>query len=431
MHFFHDFKSFEDASLDLMRPLTLLIGRNGAGKSNAIEGVELLANIAHGRPLFEVVDVGRGSAGGFEVRGGLDGCVREGAKAARFELGFEARILFDGEWEPVAYRVAVGSSLPGPRIVSERLTVGDRTLFTASLGSGGDILDITYDNFAKGGNKPVTRLAADRSVLARYASFAPAGNNRSARAKSAHNVVIGVERYLNAAFIFDPHPRAMRDYARMGQANLARDGSNLSSVLYNLHTGDEAAKARLATIQQRISQFPEEPFAGIEFVTTSLNDVILALKNEDGTTVDARRLSDGTLRALAILTALETVPEFSRIVIEEMDNGIHPSRVETLVDALWESAKRRNLNVLATTHNPATLDCLDEEQLRSVVIAHVDSHTNLSRLTPLSELPRSEVFMEPGQLGGLVTKRTIERFLDSGFEETHKQRMKSWLESLP
>jgi hypothetical protein len=357
--------------------------------------------------------------------------VRAGAKLARFELGFEASIRFDGDWKPVDYRVAVGSSFPGPRIVSERLTVGERTLFSATLGNGGDILDVTYDNFARGRNKPTTHLTADRSVLARYASFAPIGNGKESRARSAHGVVTGMEHHLNAAFVFDPHPRAMRDYARMGQANLARDGSNLSSVLYSLHKGDDAAKARLTTIQQRISQFPEEPFAGFDFVTTSLNDVILALKSTDGSSVDARRLSDGTLRALAILTALETVPELSRIVIEELDNGIHPSRVETLVDALWESAKRRNLNVLATTHNPATLDCLDEEQLRSVVIAHVDSRTNVSRLTPLSELPRSEVLMEPGQLGGLVTKRTIERFLDSGFEEAHKQRMKSWLESLP
>ena len=45
-----------------------------------------------------------------------------------------------------------------------------------------------------------------------------------------------------------------------------------------------------------------------------------------GVLVDARLLSDGTLRMLAVVTALETVPTGSRIIIEEFDNGLHPSR---------------------------------------------------------------------------------------------------------
>lgn len=45
MHQFLDFKSFEEASLDLSRPFTVLIGKNGSGKSNAIEGIELLAQL--------------------------------------------------------------------------------------------------------------------------------------------------------------------------------------------------------------------------------------------------------------------------------------------------------------------------------------------------------------------------------------------------
>lgn len=41
------FKSFRDAILPL-RDLTLLIGRNGSGKSNAIDGLHVLARLAEG-----------------------------------------------------------------------------------------------------------------------------------------------------------------------------------------------------------------------------------------------------------------------------------------------------------------------------------------------------------------------------------------------
>ena len=54
MHILKNFKNFADARLDLLSPMTLLIGRNGSGKSNVIEGVELLAQIAHGRPFMRL-----------------------------------------------------------------------------------------------------------------------------------------------------------------------------------------------------------------------------------------------------------------------------------------------------------------------------------------------------------------------------------------
>ncbi|HCF59423.1 MAG TPA: hypothetical protein DFS52_15700 [Myxococcales bacterium] len=60
VHHLKDFKSFESASISLFRPLTVLIGRNGSGKSNLIEGLELLAVLAGGSSLHEISDLGRG-----------------------------------------------------------------------------------------------------------------------------------------------------------------------------------------------------------------------------------------------------------------------------------------------------------------------------------------------------------------------------------
>lgn len=429
MHRFQDFKGFADARIDLMRPVTLLIGRNGAGKSNVIEGVELLANLAHGMPLSSISDVGRGAPGSFELRGGLDGCVRRSAAGRGLSLGFQAKFLFDGSTQLFEYVIEVDPT-GGGRVSTERLSVGDRLIFSAAGGGSPEIVDVTFDNFARGGIKPTTHLAADRSVLSRYASFAPLPQQKRPRIKDAHTLVRAIELHLNAAFVFDPHPRAMRGYARIGQTALARDGSNLSAVLYSLFAGDDKSREILNRIKNRIQQVPEEPFVDFDFVTTRLNDVMLALKTSAGDSVDARQLSDGTLRALAVLTAIETVPEVSRIVVEEVDNGIHSSRLDGLVDALWETASRRRLNVLMTTHNPATLDCLDAQQLQSVTIAYLNPTNNCSELIRLVDLPRAETIIEPGLLGGLVTKQTLDRFLGPDAKGDQQARMKAWLESL-
>lgn len=54
MHRLNDFKNFAEAELDLFKPLTVLLGRNGSGKTNLIEGIELLAALARGTPLNEI-----------------------------------------------------------------------------------------------------------------------------------------------------------------------------------------------------------------------------------------------------------------------------------------------------------------------------------------------------------------------------------------
>jgi len=435
VHIFRDFKGFRHAGLNLFQPVTLLVGKNASGKTNAIEAIELLANLAHGRPLYKITDIGRGGPDTFELRGGLPGCPRAGG--SRFGLGFDqAYVHFQRTRHKVAYWIEIEVD-PDPRIVAESLSIGTRKLFDAWTKSSTepDILTAQYDNFARGGNKPRTDLPADRSIVSRYGDFTSDLRTRQSSVRTRHvdacGVINAVNRYLHSSFVFDPVPRAMRAYERVGQRVLLRDGSNLSSVLYALHQGDEADQATLQSILGRIRQIPEEPFVDFDFIVTRQNDVLLAFKETaDGPPLDARVMSDGTLRSLAVLTALETVEPGSRIIIEEFDNGLHPSRVGVLSDALWDCAKRRHLNVLATTHNPATLNALDTDQLDGVVLCFWAREQAASRLIPLLEVPRTDVLFEQGQLGDLVTKNIVERHLAPLFTESQRHKALEWLDSL-
>lgn len=421
MHRFVNFKGFADAQINLFEPVTLLIGKNGSGKTNAIEGVELLAEVAHGRPLYEVSDVGRGGA--FEVRGGLPGCVRTGSET--FGLGFSGSL----EEQPFDYAVEIRAE-PEPRIAAERLTHGSRTLFATLEGSEtitSGVLRVRYDNFARGRNKPISTLPADRSILSQYATFAS-----SDKLQDAASTVASIRSYLRASFVFDPIPKGIRQYDRMGNRILTRHGANLSPVLYALSTGSEAERASLKRILRWIRQLPEEPYESFDFVTTQLNDVMFGLRErKGGPLIDARLLSDGTLRCLAVLTALETVQEGARVIVEEFDNGLHASRTGVLAGAIWDASARRKLNALCTTHNPATLDALTPEQLGGVVVAYWDKAQQASRLIPLLELPRADVLLERGHLGDLVTRRVLEQHLMPGFEEKQQEEARSWLKSLP
>ena len=104
------------------------------------------------------------------------------------------------------------------------------------------------------------------------------------------------------------------------------------------------------------------------------------------------------------------------------------NKVKLLIDTIWECSKRRNLNVLATTHNPATLNGLIAEQLDCVVVCHYDPNEQADKLTPLSEIPFSDVLLQKGQLGDLMTQNVLETYLMPNFEEEQQHKAEEWLE---
>ena len=416
MYCLTDFKNFARAELDLFEPLTVLLGRNGSGKTNLIEGIELLAALMRGVPFNEITDIDRG--GGFEVRGGLRSCIRFGGH--NLELRFnQATVRFVGKPSPVDYFIRIAPHGRNDiRFLAERLKIGNRTLFDA-VKSGEELMEVRYDNFSRGRN-PSLQVSASRSVLSRYEELIANSQANTTKLRHSTTAVRGVRQYLRNSYIFDPQPKAMREYARAeSNPQLLRGGANLSAVLYFLSEGDEKQRDSLQRITDVIRHIPEEPFTEIGFADTSLGDVMVGFvpDGQPGTNVrkliDARLLSDGTLRMLAIVTALETVPEASRIVIEEFDNGLHPSRARLLVRTLFDAATRRRLNILVTTHNPAFMDALDEEHVDNVLICHGDDGRDGSKVTKLGDLDIAGTFGVRGGLGDFVTQGALEEA--SGF----------------
>ena len=426
MHYLINFKGFNAASIDLLRPFTLLIGPNGSGKTNVIEAIELLSFVARGHPLYEIADVGR-TATGIQIRGGLQSCGRMGEDF--FTLGFMAHIRFAGVPEVVDYILHICTK-PHPQILREQLKVGDRIIYETLIknpASASRDLVVKYDNFARGGRKPQIAASSERSVLSQYREIAQKNQNF----KECMRLVQIVMNHLLASFVFDPNPKLMHGYERIGNSVLSRDGANLSAVLYALSVGDKAERESLARLLSQIRQLPNEPYEDFNFTVTDLGDVIFGLREKTGYTVDARSLSDGTLRTLAILTALETAQKGSRVIVEEFDNGLHPSRVGILTSAIEKAIKRRDLNVLVTTHNPATMNNLTAEQIKGVVLCTWSKEKEAADLVELMQVPRSDELLERGQLGDLVSRRVLEQYVAPEFEEQRRKKMLAWIEALP
>lgn len=416
------FKSYQNATLPLS-PLTLLIGANASGKSNAIEAVRFLSWLARGRRLEEILSAVQEADQ--QIRGSVDNLAYAGEN--HFGLGCQTD---DDEWNRLELEIAVDAE--GIRIVEESVQDSkNKVPLYAVADPASDYsheIQVQYNNFARGGRKPRISCTDQQAVFTQLETPARFG---SARSQKIIPRVTGRYRNLLSQILFlDPSPRRMRQYSFRVERTLKGDGSNLSSVLYDLCE----KRGEKDEVLQFIRALPEQDIRDLTFLQTPRNEVMLRLTEtfaHEDRNWDAPLLSDGTLRVLAVAAALLSAPEGSLVIIEEIDNGVHPSRAGSLLESIQQVANRRNLHVLLSTHNPALLDALPGSAVPDVVCCYRDPEAGDSRLLRLEDLREYPELVAQGPLGQLMTQGILDRFLkDRRSPEEKRARALAWLEGL-
>lgn len=420
---FSRFKSFREGSLPLA-PLTLMIGANASGKSNGIEAVRFLSWLAKGQRLDDIMVAVQEDDP--LVRGTIQDLTY--ASESSFELSCEA----DREWNRFTVVIEVQSD--GMRVRDEAITSPSTSVPLYKVAAPADRysheIQVQYNNFARGGVKPKIPCSDQQAVLTQLGTPARFAKGHEKAQRVIPEVVESYRSFLADILFLDPSPRRMRQYSFKNERRLKGDGSNLSSVLFSL-CRNEATKER---ILEFIRALPEQDIRGIGFVETPRSEVMVQLRESFAGVDhpwDAAVLSDGTLRVLAVAAALLSAPEDSLVIVEEIDNGVHPSRAEMLLANIKEVAERRGLKVLLSTHNPALLDSLPPESVPDVICCYRDPETGASRTIRLEELRDYPELVAQGPLGRLMTRGVIDTFLkDRRSPEEKRQQSLRWLDSL-
>lgn len=422
-----NFKSFSDAKLPLSE-LTVLIGANASGKSNALEALQLLSWLSGGQRLsqlrFDVKDRKLG------LRGTTADLFRIGQEGTSFRLG--CSLEPDANGRSLELTIELGLDGGGLRVLHEELTCPEASssfpLYRVAepAPSHGREIQVEYNNFAKGGKKPQVVCVDEMPVFTQLVTPARFGATHEHSQKMIPRAARRITDALSKVLFLDPDPRSMRGYTHRSETTLGGDGTNLSGVLYHL-TEDQGCKQEVLDFIQAL---PEQDILDIQYVLTPRDEIMVRLVESFGGApqpTDAVLLSDGTLRVLAIAAALLSVPEGALVVIEEIDNGVHPSRAEGLMRRIQEIATRRHLRVLLTTHNPALLDSVPTAALPHVVASFRDPENGSSRLVRLQDLPTYPELVARGRLGHLVTEGILDRFLkDASTEEERQAQRLRW-----
>jgi predicted ATPase len=428
------FKSYQAARLPLA-PLTVLIGANASGKSNAIEALRLLAWLAQGQKLAAIRYAAQ--HGEHIVRGRLEDLAY--CQGEEFSLGCDTNSSI--EWNQLRLTLAHredGLHLIGETLSSPNSNVPLYALDQPSRGRSTDV-GVAYNNFKRGGLKPHLICSDQMALFTQLTSAASFNAEHKKAGKHIPEVAKKYEHWLSAMLFLDPVPARMRDYAFTAEKRLNGDGANLSGVLFNLWGTDDLAKQapyfeNRAEILAFIQSLPEQQIAGLKFLTEPRGGVMLQLTETFGDvqrTYDASLLSDGTLRVLAIAAALLAAESNSLVVIEEIDNGVHPSRAQHLLERIQALAERRELRVLLSTHNPALLDAVPDAAIPAVVFCYRDPKDGASRLLRLEDVPDYPELIAQGSIGQLMTSGILERFVKQDHHpEERKARALAWLQHM-
>jgi predicted ATPase len=177
-------------------------------------------------------------------------------------------------------------------------------------------------------------------------------------------------RGLHDVSVFRLLPNSLRAPATHKSAaqQISSDGSGLGAVLADITLDDPRRRDRIGETLTRV--VPSS--CGVSVVRSSLTldtayEPMVEFANVGK--VSADRLSEGTLYALAIITALSTENRPKHVLIDDLDKGLHPSAQAELIAILRSFlADDPELQIIASTHSPYLLDHFEPREVRVMTL---------------------------------------------------------------
>lgn len=338
-----DYLSVRDEELSL-GSLNVLIGANASGKSNLMDALRFLRDV-----------VQHGFSSSVASRGGFIHLACKASRASNVRLA----ATFEHDHERFKWSILLSRQDFTYDILEEvhRLPVGEppQQLLLSRNGTGwwwsGDEGRVELKE--RPGRCALAAAAADASFPAR-----------------------DVADFTRSWGFFDPNPGALRRASMVADASaLAIYGQNLAARLHALEKTDRERFDLVHSATRDILGVPEK----ISFLTSEDDDRVALLFSERGLQyrIHQAGCSSGTLRMLAIMTALLGTPDATLIGIEEPENYIHPRALSAFTEHVLSPEGRGQL--IFTTHSPYLLDVLDAPE--AVLLVHRDDQlgTKVSR----------------------------------------------------
>lgn len=378
-----NYKSIERCDVAL-GPLTVLVGRNGAGKSNFLDALRFVAD-----GLRTSLDHA------IKARGGIDSVRRRSTGHPR-NFAIQLRLVLPGG-SPATYGFEVAAREKGGFIVkSEGLKLPNAFFHIDRSERGSPRHPSPQGELDVPATTREPRFTASREHMP-----PPMPDRLYLVTASGFSEFRPVYDALLALGFYSFNPKAMRDPQTPDAGELLhQDGSNIASVIARLERDEPEAMhrvteylAKIVPSVQRVQQVTHGAWETIEF-HQEIKGARAPWRFE------ALSMSDGTLRAVGALVAImqrfERKSPVQLAGIEEPETALHPAAVAALSGALHEAALRTQ--VIVTCHSPDVLDHIDPEHDGLFVVQAEEGVTTVARVDPASREMMKDHLRTPGEL---------------------------------
>lgn len=207
----------------------------------------------------------------------------------------------------------------------------------------------------------------------------------------------------------NPDAATMRRGASLNDAHpLAGSGANLAAVIGRIFEREGAQEFVLD------AQFVIGDLADVRPVRDERRnqwdfDVVM----RGGRTFTPALVSDGTLRVLALLAALHDPDHRGVVMIEDLENGLHPEYQGRLCDRLAARTTDSGRQVIATTHSPVVVSAVMQQPHSAAVFLDqvagpTDERDGVRRP---QHRTRARRIADGGERGTYVTVAELEKYL--------------------
>lgn len=401
-----NFKNFADESIRF-GPFTVIVGANATGKSNIRDALRFLHGIGHNYTLAEIVGGKIGTGGHQEwepIRGGASEIIRYGWKS----FGLELQMQVDKDTMKYFIEVGMDTSKPNRlRVIQENLWISDLMIYNAHI-DGDSIHNQDSD----------TRLCIclpKEESQNRYGSKIAFSRNKAVASQiyeskqwnifqTYRSPILLLLESLQRIRFFEPVPARMRKPAPPEMTVLGDQGENLPSVLMNTCKNERER----SFIAEWICELTLMDVKDFEFLKDLRGLIHLMIRDGDNRRVSADSASDGTLRFLSMLTILFGQSANFTYLFEEINKGIHPSKIQLLLNLIQEQTYSQRVQVVTTTHSSDLLSMLSDDAFENASIVACIGESSDAIIRPLSELHRIRQLRASQGLGRLLASGWME-----------------------
>lgn len=411
-----NFKNFRQAELTL-GPFTVLVGTNATGKSNLREAFRFLHGISRGYTLSEIIGE-KWIEGGVRVWNGIRGGHRELVFfPILYQPPYEREFTFEVDFEiedvmPLKSKYSIKvdplGDPTGIALVSAESLQVDQELLLQTYFELSELSWITKVGNHESRNyslvnRPLFSQLAQGS-LDHWFMFDDPKSPDLTRFRGIENMARTALSAFNSMRFFDFSPDAMRQPSQMGQLVLGDRGENLSSVLYAIWQDPERKQTLLSWLEEIM---PGE-VVDLEFPTDQIGRVLVMMVEGTGQKISAYSLSDGTLRFLAMLAAFFGPERAKFYFFEELETGIHPTRLYLLTQLIENQTAQGDIQVVASTHSPLLLNYLSAKTLESASLLYRLEGEPDAHIRRILDIPDAE---------RLIREQGIMQLFESGWLE--------------